>query len=198
MTNSSLIDVNDSLLISIDIQPSFVKKENKAENNPLLQRMCWVIKVANWLKIPLVVTAEDIPNTGNICEEVAQLLSPNTKIFNKMTFGLSAQADILEAVKQTQRKTAVLIGYETDVCITHSTLGLINLGYQVVVVADATGSPGEAHQIGLERIRGAGGIIVSAKSLYYEWIRTMEKSNEYENSGIEIPRLNAIHLKIFL
>jgi len=187
MTNSSLIDVNDSLLISIDIQPSFVKKENKAENNPLLQRMCWVIKVANWLKIPLVVTAEDIPNTGNICEEVAQLLSPNTKIFNKMTFGLSAQADILEAVKQTQRKTAVLIGYETDVCITHSTLGLINLGYQVVVVADATGSPGEAHQIGLERIRGAGGIIVSAKSLYYEWIRTMEKSNEYENSGIETP-----------
>ncbi len=187
MTNSSLIDVNDSLLISIDIQPSFVKKENKAENNPLLQRMCWVIKVANWLKIPLVVTAEDIPNTGNICEEVAQLLSPNTKIFNKMTFGLSAQADILEAVKQTQRKTAVLIGYETDVCITHSTLGLINLGYQVVVVADATGSPGEAHQIGLERIRGAGGIIVSAKSLYYEWIRTVEKSNEYENSGIETP-----------
>jgi len=187
MTNSSLIDVNDSLLIAIDIQPSFVKKENKAENNPLLQWMCWVIKVANWLKIPLVVTAEDITNTGNICEEVAQLLSPNTKIFNKMTFGLSAQADILEAVKQTQRKTAVLIGYETDVCITHSALGLIDLGYQVVVVADATGSPGEAHQIGLERIRGAGGIIVSAKSLYYEWIRTVEKSNEYENSGIETP-----------
>ena len=187
MTNSSLVDVNDSLLIVIDIQPSFVKKENKAENNPLLQRMCWVIKVANWLKVPLVVTAEDIVNTGEICEEVAQVLPPDTRVYNKMTFGLAAQPDILGAVQRSQRKTAVLIGYETDVCITQSALGLIDLGYRIVVVADATGSPGEAHQIGLERIRGACGIIVSAKSLYYEWIRTVEKSVEYENSGIETP-----------
>jgi nicotinamidase-related amidase len=187
MTKFFLLDVNDSLLIVIDIQPSFVKKENKTEPNPLLQRMCWVIKVANWLQVPLVVTAEDIPHTGNICEEVAQILPPNTKIFNKMTFGLAAQADILEAVQNTNRKTAVLIGYETDVCITHSALGLLELGYQVIVVKDATGSPGQAHQIGLDRIHGAGGIIVSAKSLYYEWIRTVEKSIEYETSGIETP-----------
>jgi len=187
MKSSSLLDVNDSILIVIDIQPSFVKKESKAEPNPLLQRMCWVIKVANWLNVPLIVTAEDIPRTGNICDEVAQLLPPNTKIFNKMTFGLAAQADILEAVQNTNRKTAVLIGYETDVCITHSALGLMDLGYRVAVVSDATGSPGEAHQIGLNRIRSAGGIIVSAKSLYYEWIRTVEKSIEYENSSIETP-----------
>src|SRR5512133_2261101 len=152
MANSSLIDVNDSLLIAIDIQPSFVRKENKAENNPLLQRICWVIKVANWLNVPVIVTAEDVPHTGNICEEVAQLLLPNTRIFNKMVFGLATQPDILEAVQATNRKTAVLIGYETDVCITHSALGLIDLGYRVAVVADATGSPGEAHQIGLDRI----------------------------------------------
>jgi len=187
MTNSSLIDVNDSLLIVIDIQPSFVKKESKDDNNSLLQRMCWVIKVANWLTVPLIVTAEDIPHTGNISNEVAQVLPPNTKIFNKMSFGLAAQVDILEAVQNTNRKTAVLIGYETDVCITHSALGLMDLGYRVAIVADATGSPDAAHQIGLERIHGAGGIIVSAKSLYYEWIRTVQKSKEYEKSGIETP-----------
>lgn len=187
MTNSSLIDVDDSLLMVIDIQPSFVKKENKAEDNPLLQRMCWVIKVANWLRVPLLVTAEDIPHTGNLCDEVAQLLPLNTKIYDKMIFGLAAQPDILEAVQNTNRKTAVLIGYETDVCITHSALGLIDLGYRVAVVADATGSPGDAHRIGLGRIRGAGGIIVSAKSLYYEWIRTVTKSMEFEKSEITTP-----------
>src|SRR5258706_9968480 len=183
----TLLDIKDSMLIVIDIQPSFVKKETKDGNNPLLQRMCWVIKVANWLKVPLIVTAEDILNTGNICYEVAQILPPNTKIFNKMTFGLAAQADILEAVQQTQRKTAVFICYENDVCITHSVLGLMDLGYRVAVVADATSSPGEAHQIGLERIRGAGGIVVSAKSLYYEWVRTVEKALEFEALGVETP-----------
>jgi len=187
MTNSSLLDVNDSILIVIDIQPLFIKKENENEHNPLLQRMCWVIRVANWLHVSLVVTAEDISNTGNICDEVAQLLPPDTMIYKKMTFGLASQADILEAVRNTNRKTAVLIGYETDVCVTHSALGLMDLGYRVAVVADATGSPEQAHQIGLDRIRSAGGIIVSAKSLYYEWIRTVEKSIEYETSGIETP-----------
>jgi nicotinamidase-related amidase len=182
-----LLDLNDSILIVIDIQSSFVKKENKSEINPLLQRMCWVIQVANWLNVPLVVTAEDISKTGNICDEVAQLLPPATKIFNKMTFGLASQADILEAVRNTNRKTAVLIGYETDVCVTHSALGLMDLGYRVAVVADATGSPAEAHQIGLDRISNAGGIIVSAKGLYYEWIRTVARSIEYKNSGIETP-----------
>ena len=187
MTNSSLIEVGDSLLIVIDIQPSFVEKEAKDGNHALLQRMCWVVKVANWLKIPLVVTAEDIPHNGSVSDEIAELLPPDTKIYNKMTFGLAAQADILEAVQGIGRKTAVFIGYETDVCITHSALGLMDLGYRVVVVADATGSPGDSHQIGLERIRAAGGIIVSAKSLYYEWVRTVEKAMDFEALRIETP-----------
>lgn len=187
MTNSSLIEVNDSMLIAIDVQPHFVKKESKDDPNSLLQRICWVIKVANWLSVPLIVTAEDIPRTGNVAEEVAELLPPNTKIYNKMTFGLAAQPDILEAVQQTQRKTAVLIGYETDVCVAHSALGLMDFGFQVAIVEDATGSPGSAHQIGIERIRHAGGIIVSAKSLYYEWIRTVAKALEFEDSGIATP-----------
>ena len=188
MAQSLLLDVSDSILIAIDIQPTFVKKENKAEPNPLLQRMCWVIEVANWLHVPLIVTAEDIPNSGTIAAEVTRLLPPGTEIFNKMVFGLTAQADILEAIKQTGRKTAVLIGYETDVCITHSALGLLDLEYRVAVVTDATGSPGDGHLHGLERIRNAGGILVSAKSLYYEWIRMVAKSIEYESSGIQTPK----------
>ena len=187
MINSSLIEVNDSLLLAIDIQPHFVKKESKNEQNPLLQRMCWVIKVANWLGVPLIVTAEDIPRTGNVSSEVAEILPSGTGIYNKTTFGLAAQPDILEAVRQTQRKTAVLIGYETDVCVAHSALGLMDFGYRVAVVADATGSPGDAHQTGLDRIRHAGGIILSAKSLYYEWVRTVAKALEFEDSKIKTP-----------
>jgi nicotinamidase-related amidase len=187
MTNSSLLDVNDSMLIVIDVQPHFVKKESENEHNPLLQRMCWVIKVAKWLGIPMIVTAEDIPHTGTISKEVAELLPPDTKVYNKMTFGLAAQLDILESVQSTGRKTAILIGYETDVCVAHSALGLMDLDYRVVVIADATGSPGDAHKLGLERIHQAGGIILSAKSLYYEWVRTVEQALAFEKSGIKTP-----------
>ena len=53
-------------------------------------------------------------------------------------------------------------------------------------MADATGSPGDAHQIGLERIRGSDGIIVNTKSLYCEWVRSVNKSMEFEALGIEL------------
>jgi len=74
MINSTLLDVNNSLLIVIDIQPSFVKKESEDGSNALLQRICWLIKAANWLKVPLVVTAEDIPDNGSASNEVAEVL----------------------------------------------------------------------------------------------------------------------------
>lgn len=63
----------------------------------------------------------------------------------------------------------------------------MDLGYKAAIVCNATGSPGRAHQIDIDRIRRADGIIVSAKSLYYEWARTMEKALAFEDSGIQMP-----------
>jgi hypothetical protein len=48
-------------------------------------------------------------------------------------------------------------------------------------VADATGAPGTAHQFGLERIRDAGGAIVSVKGLFYEWLRTVEQARRFRH-----------------
>jgi hypothetical protein len=51
---------------------------------------------------------------------------------------------------------------------------LIDRGFQVAVVADGTGSPGLGQEIGVERVRRAGGLISSVKAVYYEWVRTVE------------------------
>ena len=68
-----------------------------------------------------------------------------------------------------------LVGFETDVCIAHSAIGLLQQEYKVAVVSDATASPGRSHEIGLERMRRAGVVISSVKSLFYEWVRTVER-----------------------
>jgi len=127
--------------------------------------MCWLIRVTNWLNIPLVVTAEDIPHMGNISEEVTQVLPPNIQIYNKMSFGLAAQADILEAILQTNRKTAVLIGYETDLCVTHSALGLMKLGYIVAVGPIRPGRQGPAIRFSWIGFTARAGLL-SARRVY--------------------------------
>jgi nicotinamidase-related amidase len=179
MSTSTLLAAEDSLLIVIDVQPPFLHKLAPHEYQPLLQRICWLIGVANWLHIPLVVTAEDIPRDGTVDDQIVRCLPPDILVYNKMVFDLAADPKIRAAVDQAQRMTAILVGLETDVCVAHSALGLLGAGYRVAVVADATGAPGTAHQFGLDRIRSAGGVIVGVKGLFYEWLRTVDRARQF-------------------
>jgi nicotinamidase-related amidase len=171
--------VQDSILVVIDVQAAFLDKLPPAQRQPLLDRICWLIRVAICLDVALVVTAEDIAELGSVDPQVAHALPTDTPIYDKVVYGLAADPAILHAIERTGRKTAVLIGLETDVCIAHSAIGLRQCGYQVVVIADATCSPGAAHSMGLDRIKGAGALVLSTKSLFYEWLRTVERTKRF-------------------
>jgi nicotinamidase-related amidase len=174
MSLPKLIDVDDSILVVIDVQARFLAKLPPDEGRALNQRICWLIGVARWLHVPLVVTAEDIPSLGGVDPQVERALPEGITVYNKLIFGLAGDGAILGALEQTGRRTAILVGLETDVCVAQSALGLLEQGYQVAAVGDATGSPGMAHAFGIERMRDAGVTIVSTKGLFYEWVRTVE------------------------
>ena len=95
-------------------------------------------------------------------------------MFLKPTFGLAGTPAILRAVRATARSTAVLVGFETDVCIYQSAVGLLDDGFDVIAVEDAIGSQGEMHARGLARLRDAGVALTHCKGLGYEWVRTVE------------------------
>ncbi|MEM7111650.1 MAG: isochorismatase family protein [Chloroflexota bacterium] len=174
---TELVNVADSILIVIDVQPLFVNKLEPQQQTALVERISWLVDVAVALDVPLVVTAEDLANCGGLMPELAGRLPKETAVYDKQIFGLADQADILAAVRETGRETAVLIGLETDVCVAHSALGLLQAGYKVATVVDAVGSPGLGQEIGLARMRGAGVVMLSCKSLYYEWVRTVARDN---------------------
>ena len=50
------LEVDDSILVVIDAQAAFLKKLPPQENERLLDRICWLIRVAHCLGVPLVVT----------------------------------------------------------------------------------------------------------------------------------------------
>jgi nicotinamidase-related amidase len=177
MQRAQLIDPADSVLIVIDVQDPFLDKLAPDARQPLVDHLRWLIGTARWLDIPIIATAEDIPALGGVTPAVADFLPPGTTIHNKLIFGLAADPAILAAVDATGRRTAILVGLETDVCVTHSALGLAEGGFHVAVVADAIGSPAPAHAAGLDRLRDAGITLLSTKGLYYEWLRTVERAN---------------------
>ncbi len=179
-----LIDVNDSILILIDIQEWFLNRLDPSQAECLVKNVGFLVEVAKILNVPMVVTAEEPSPTNDLPLTLSAKLPPEIPVFPKRYFGLAGQADIFQAVEQTGRKTAVLVGLETDVCVAQSAIGLLQNGYRVVAISDATGSPNEAHEHGLRRMRDAGVLITSVKGLHYEWVRTVEQNHrvwqEYE------------------
>ena len=179
MPESLLIDVDDSILVLVDVQENFLGKLPEAESAILLKRICWLTGVARWAGVPQVVMAEDISSNGPVPPAVAGKLAPGTPVHDKMHFGLAAEESILQSMRDSKRNTAILIGLETDVCVCQSALGLLEQGYRVAVVADAVGSPGPDHAYGLQRMRAAGVVVVGLKDLFYEWMRTVQRSQQF-------------------
>ena len=176
---TSLLSVEQSCLVVIDVQSVFLEKLPEDEVKHLIQRIIWTTNVANRLGIPIVATAEDINKNGSIMPELAAVLPPDTHVHDKLIFDLAFDQSIVEAIEITARTTPILIGLETDVCVSQSAIGLMELGYQVVVVEDACSSPGQAHARGLKRMGNAGVLISNVKALFYEWLRTVEDTRAF-------------------
>ena len=177
MDTSGLLEAGDSVLVVIDVQAAFTRKLAPADARAIVARTAWLVGAAGWLGIPVVVTAEDVPRLGGPVDEVAQRLAPGTPVHDKLVFDLTGEPRIVEAIQGTGRHTAVLAGFETDVCVAHSAIGLLGQGYRVVAVADCCGSPG--HQAGLGRMAAAGVLVLPLKSVLYEWLRTVARSRRF-------------------
>jgi nicotinamidase-related amidase len=174
VASSALLDRKRCCLAVIDVQAFFLVKLPLDQREPLVARIAWLMQVARALEIPILATAEDIQRDGPLVPELEKLLDPGRPAFNKMVFGLHDQSDIRTAVKALGRDQFVLTGLESDVCITHSALGLKAAGYDVAVTVDACASPPPHHDIAMARLRDAGLTMTTVKGVYYEWLRDLE------------------------
>jgi nicotinamidase-related amidase len=174
-----LVDRDDSLLIVVDAQAGFYGDGLPAAERDAaaqaLARLTWLARVARRLGIPAVLTEEDPQRNGPTYEPIAATF-PDSRPLTKPSFGLTGTPEIVARVEAAQRGTAVLGGFETDVCVAQSAVGLRQLGMRVVVVEDAVFSPGEMHGRGLARMSAAGVELNHCKGLAYEWARTLERS----------------------
>ena len=188
-----LISREDSVLLVGDLPPAVWGEPlvaiEAASAVTAARRAAWLAAAATALGIPAVVTEEDREHNGPTDAAVLAALAPDAPVFAKPVFGLADCEDIMRAVRGTGRRTAVLTGFETDVCVTHSAVGLAEAGYRVVVTADAVYSPSGGHAAGLARLRDLRFELLSCKSVYYDWVRTLAAARAFqrEHPGLARP-----------
>jgi nicotinamidase-related amidase len=186
----ALIDRDDSLLVVVDLQPRFwgdrINTNDLRRAREAARRAAWLAASAAVLDVPAVVTEEHPEKNGRTDGAILAALGRDAPVFTKPVFGLAECPDIMEAISATGRHTTLLVGFETDVCVTHSAIGLTETGYRAVVVEDATYSPFGGHEPGIARLRDLGTEIVRCKSVYYDWVRTLEAARAFEEQNPEL------------
>lgn len=161
------LNARECALIVIDIQekllPPIYEKDRLVRNSQLL------IRLANILSMPIVLTTQYVKGLGAVVPEIASLL-PELKPLDKLEFGCFGNSEFCSNVARLKgRNTLLLCGMETHICVLQTALGALNQGHLVHVAADAVSSRTELNwKLGLKRMRDAGAVISSTEMMIYE------------------------------
>ena len=153
----------DSVLVVVDTQPGFVAHPAMSDDDRTaaahtVERIAWLARVAALLDVPALATEEAPEREGKTHPRVKACLPEGAPVVPKATFALTGCPAALMALEATGRRTVVLTGFETDVCVAQSAVMLADDGYRVVVPVDAAYTQRAAdHGHGLARMEAARG-----------------------------------------
>lgn len=164
-----LLNRDKSLLLIVDLQAGLLPVIDGGEQ--AVNEAIWIGGVAEALEIPVWVTEQNPKGLGGSEPRLLEGLGEH-QLWTKCHFDAHHEREFAQALEATGRRQIVLCGSEAHICVLQTGLGLLAAGYDVYLLADASVSrrAGEAALAG-RRIERAGGCIVSADMVAYEWLK---------------------------
>lgn len=158
----------DSALLLIDLQERL--KPVIHDHERILLNCGKLLQAARRLKIPLAVTEHCPEAIGYSLPQLREHLAAE-EIYCKRHFGAADEMPFRERISNLGRQQWILCGVEAHVCLLQTALGLRRMEKDVFIVADATGSRKDENRLmALERLRGAGCIVVTTEMVLFEWL----------------------------
>lgn len=149
-----VIDVNDSVMLLIDHQSGLFQTVGDMPMPELRARAAALAKMATLAKMPVITTAS-VPQgpNGPLIPEI-HANAPHAQYIARKG---EINEDFVKAVKATGRKTLIIAGTITSVCMAFPAISAVAEGYKVFAVIDASGTYSKmAQEITLARIVQAG------------------------------------------
>jgi nicotinamidase-related amidase len=170
-----LIRKDDAILLVLDIQGTLFKTMHGKEK--MLETSLRMIEFAKRLDIPVLITEQYPKGLGPSLPEVLQAL-PEAQVIPKTAFSCFGEPRFDAGVRALGRRTVVVIGMETHICVAQTTLEGIEKGYNMYLVADAitSCSPSDT-QIAFDRLRAAGATVATSEMAMFEILRAAKTSD---------------------
>lgn len=188
-SNKWMINPADSVMLLIDHQSGLFQLVRDMEQPELRAHACCLAKVAHLGKIPTFTTASvpDGPN-GPLIPEIHKL-NPDA-VYIPRTGQINAWDNPawVDAIEKTGRKTLIIAGTLTSVCMAFPALSAVEEGYKVFCVVDASGNWSKmATDITVARITQAGAMPTDTYAVLAEIMSTWNRADamEFANAMVD-------------
>lgn len=161
------LDKEDTILLIIDFQEKLMKAMKQSDK--VYKNTNLLLAATEQMGIPVIVTEQYPRGLGGTVSEIKEHLKEYEYI-DKTEF--SAIGGLKKILSGTKRKTVLITGSETHVCVFQTARDLVEDGYNVHVVKDAVCSRFKENYLnGLELMKDVGAVITNTETVLFDLLK---------------------------
>lgn len=174
-----VIDADDAVMLLIDHQSGLFQTVNDMPMTTLRRLAGALASMATLANIPVITTAS-VPQgpNGPLIPEIHGNAPHAKYVGRKGEINAWDNPEFVKAVEETGRKTLIIAGTITSVCMAFPAISAIAAGYKVFVVVDASGTYSKmAQEITLARVVQAGAVPMDTAAVASELQKTWHRED---------------------
>jgi nicotinamidase-related amidase len=182
----ALMDVSDAALLLLDHQTGLLQTIKDVPLADLRANVAALARIATLLKLPVITTTSEPegPN-GPLMPEIAELAPHAVYVPRNGEVNAWDNDLFVQTVEKTGKKTLIMAGVWTSVCVMFPALDAWAAGFNVYAVVDASGDPSEmVSRTTLARFAQSGVIPTTANAVICELHRTWRRPDAAEITDI--------------
>jgi len=172
------ISKDDTVLVVIDLQERLYPAMSTGAS--AVAEAAKLIKGCNVIGCPVIVTQQYTKGLGESVPEIKEAFESFSHI-EKATFSAMGEPDFVDALEETGRKTVVICGVESHVCVMQSALDMLDAGYDVFLAVDAISSRKIIDmETAVKRMIHSGVMPTTVESALFELLENDSKSETFK------------------
>lgn len=179
--SEQLLTPDNSVFLFIDQEPQMYFGLGSDDPSSVLNAIIGLAKATKVWDIPTIYTTVEASTfTGYLPTQQLQVY-PDKTVIDRSTLNAWEDERIVDAVKESGRTKIVMSGMWTEVCLLLPVLSALEQGYEVYVVADASGGQTPAaHEHAMTRMTQAGAVPVTWMQVMLELQRDWARKETYD------------------
>jgi nicotinamidase-related amidase len=189
--NKWMIDPNDAVMLLIDHQSGLFQLVRDIDQPTLRSHATALAKVARLAKVPTFTTASvpDGPN-GPLIPEIHEANPEAVYIPRTGQINAWDNPAWVEAIEKTGRKTLLIAGTLTSVCMAFPTLSALVAGYKVFCIVDASGNWSQmATDLTIARVTQAGAVPIDTFAVIGELMSTWNRPDAMDFAQVMVDHI---------